>query len=94
MAVFIGSGLLIGGLLGLRLTVFALVPAAVLALGIAGVAWFWQSRPPDWGPLELIFLLGLIQIGYLCSAAVRVLHSSVSVMRESHGTQENASWRR
>ena len=73
MIVFIGSGLFLGGLLGTRFTVLALIPGAACALSIAALAWAWGAKAPDWSLLDLIALLVFLQIGYLCSAGLRLL---------------------
>jgi hypothetical protein len=89
MIVFIGMGLLIGGLLGARFTVVALLPAAGLSLGIAGVAWLGPLRAPGWSPVDLLALLTFLQVGYLCGAGLR-LSFFPRVVPESHGNQEVA----
>lgn len=54
MIAFIGSGLVIGGLLGVRFTVLAIIPAAALAVDAAALAWAGQAGAPDWGWLDLV----------------------------------------
>jgi hypothetical protein len=72
MAVFILSGLLMGGLIGTRLTVFALLPAAACAVGIAALVSFVRAGAHDWTALDITALLLFLQIGYLGGAGLRV----------------------
>jgi hypothetical protein len=48
MTVFILSGLFIGGLIGARLTVLALLPAAACTLGIAAAVSVLRAGAHDW----------------------------------------------
>jgi len=72
MATFILSGLLIGGLIGTRLTVLALLPAAACTLAIAGTMSMLGPGAHDWTVSDVTPLLVFLQVGYLCGACVRV----------------------
>ncbi len=72
MTVFILSGLFMGGLIGARLTVFALLPAMACVLGIAATLSVLQPGLHQWTALDLIALLIFLQIGYLGGAALRM----------------------
>jgi hypothetical protein len=72
MTVFVLSGLFIGGLIGTRLTVLALLPAAACALGIAAAVSVLRAGVHDWTALQLTALLLFLQIGYLCGAGLRM----------------------
>lgn len=72
MTVFVLSGLFIGSLLGARLTVLALLPAAACALGIAAAVSMLREGAHDWTALQLAALLVFLQIGYLCGAGLRM----------------------
>jgi hypothetical protein len=72
MTAFILSGLFIGALIGTRLTVLALLPAAASALGIAAAASMLRGGAHDWTALHLTALLLFLQIGYLCGAGLRM----------------------
>ena len=72
MAVFILSGLFIGGLIGTRLTVFALLPAAACAVAIAATVSILHLGAHGWSVLEVTALLVFLQLGYLCGAALRM----------------------
>jgi hypothetical protein len=72
MTVFILSGLLIGGLIGTRLTVLALLPAVAGTVAIAATVSILRVGAHDWTALEVTALLGFLQIGYLCGAGVRI----------------------
>jgi hypothetical protein len=72
MAVFILSGLFIGGLIGTRLTVLALLPAAACTLGIAGTMSMLGPAAHDWTGGDVTALLVFLQVGYLCGACLRV----------------------
>jgi hypothetical protein len=71
MMVFILSGLLMGGLIGARLKVLALLPAAACTVGIAAVSMLGPGTH-DWTALDVTALLLCLQIGYLCGAGLRV----------------------
>jgi len=73
MAIFILSGLLIGGLIGTRLTVLALLPAAACTVGIAATVSMLGSGAHDWTASEMTLLLAFQQVGYLCGSSVRIL---------------------
>ena len=73
MIVFVLSGLFIGGLIGARLTVFALLPAAACALGIAAAVSMLRAGAHDWTAFQLAAVLVFLQIGYLCGAGLRML---------------------
>ena len=72
MTVFILSGLFMGGFIGARLTVFALLPAAACAVGMAALVSFLGAGAHDWTALDVTALLLFLQIGYLCGAGLRV----------------------
>jgi hypothetical protein len=72
MTVFVLSGLFIGSLIGARLTVLALLPAAACTLGIAAAVSVLRAGAHDWTALELTALLLFLQIGYLCGAGLRM----------------------
>ena len=72
MTVFILSGLLMGGLIGTRMTVLALLPAAACAVGMAALVSFLRAGAHDWTALDITALLLFLQIGYLAGAGLRV----------------------
>jgi hypothetical protein len=72
MTMFILSGLLIGGLIGARLTVLALVPAAACAVGIAAAISIVRPGGHDWTSFDVTALLVFLQIGYLCGSGLRM----------------------
>src|ERR1700759_5682904 len=72
MTAFVLSRLLLGGLVGVRLTVFALLPVLALAIGIAATLSILQPALREWTVLELVSLLVFLQIGYLGGAALRM----------------------
>ena len=72
MTVFVLSGLFMGGLIGTRLTVLALLPAAACALGIAAAVSMLRAGAHDWTALHLTALLVFLEIGYLCGAALHM----------------------
>src|SRR5215471_8521158 len=72
MVAFIGSGLFIGGLLGARFSVLALIPASVLAIAAAALAWSADYEGASWTALDVLGLIAFLQIGYLCGAALRL----------------------
>ena len=72
MMVFILSGLSMGGLIGARLTVLALLPAAACTVRIAAAVAIMRPGAHDWTALDVTALLLFLQIGYLCSAGLRV----------------------
>lgn len=73
MAVFILSGLFIGGLIGgARLTVLALVPAAACTVGMAATVSILGTEAHDWTALDVTALLLFLQIGYLAAAGLRM----------------------
>jgi len=69
--VFILSGLSMGGLIGARLTVLALLPAAACTVRIAAVSML-RPGSHDWTALDVTALLLFLQIGYLCGAGLSV----------------------
>jgi hypothetical protein len=79
--VFIGSGLLVGGLLGARLTVLALVPAMAIVFCLAAVVWVGEADVPQWGCLQILLVVVFLQVGYLCGAALRLFVAPVRVTR-------------
>ena len=72
MTVFVLSGLFMGGLIGARLTVLALLPAAACALGIAAAVSVLLAGVHDWTAFHLTALLVFLQIGYLFGAGLRM----------------------
>ena len=70
MAVFILSGLFMGGLIGGRLTVLALLPAAACIIGIAAAVSILSPGGHDWTPLHVAMLLVFLQFGYLAGAGL------------------------
>ena len=82
MTVFILSGLFIGGLIGTRLTVLALLPAAVCTIVVAATVSILRVGAHDWTALEVTALLVLLQIGYLCGAALRMFVRSSRLLGE------------
>jgi hypothetical protein len=72
MMVFILSGLLMGGLIGARFTVLALLPAAACTVGIAAAVSMLRPGAHDWTALDVTALLLFLQIGYLCGAGLRM----------------------
>ena len=72
MTVFILSGLLIGGLIGARLTVLALLPAAACTVGMAVTVSMLGTGSHDWTAPDVIALLLFLQIGYLGAAGLRM----------------------
>jgi hypothetical protein len=72
MTVFILSGLFMGGLIGARRTVLALVPAAACAIGIAASVSILRPGAYDWTALDVTALLVFLQVGYLCGAGLRI----------------------
>jgi len=72
MAVFILSGLFIGGLIGTRLTVLALLPAAACTVGIAATVSMFAPGARDWTVSDVTALLVFLQVGYLFGAGVRI----------------------
>ncbi|MDE2367326.1 MAG: hypothetical protein KGM95_10385 [Betaproteobacteria bacterium] len=82
MTVFILSGLLIGGLIGARLTVLALLPAAACALGIAATVSILRLGAHGWTAFDMAGLLVFLQIGYLSGAALRMFVRPPSIVSE------------
>jgi hypothetical protein len=82
MIVFIGAGLLVGGLLGARFTVMALVPAVVLSLSAVALAWVGHGGAPDWGMLHVLVLVLFLQVGYACGAGLRLFVVPLEVVRQ------------
>jgi hypothetical protein len=76
MAIFILLGLLIGGLIGTRLTVLALLPAAACTVGIAATVSMFAPGAYDWTVSEVTVLLVFLQVGYLFGAGVRMFFLS------------------
>jgi len=72
MIVFIATGLLVGGLLGARFTVGALIPAAAMIMGVAALAGGGRAGAPQWGILHVLGVVVFLQIGYVCGAAFRL----------------------
>ena len=82
MTLFILSGLLMGGLIGARLTVLALLPAAACTLGIAAAVSMLAPGAHDWTALDLAALVVFLQIGYLGGAGLRVFVRPPRIVRE------------
>ena len=72
MTIFILAGLFIGGLIGARLTVLALLPAAACTVGMAAAVSMLHTGAHDWTALDVTALLLFLQIGYLGGASIRV----------------------
>ena len=72
MTVFILSGLFMGALIGTRLTVLALLPAAACAVGMAALVSILHAGAHDWTALDMTALLLFLQIGYLGGAGLRL----------------------
>ena len=83
MIVFIATGLLVGGLLGARFTVGALIPAAAVVMSAAALAWAGQSGAPLWGAFNILALVVFLQIGYVCGAAFRLFVAPLRAMGQS-----------
>lgn len=84
MAVFIVSGLFVGGLLGARLTVLALLPAAAFIIGIAATVSILSPGVHDWTALHVVALLVFLQVGYLGGAALRMFVQPRMVGEREH----------
>jgi predicted exporter len=82
MTVFILSGLFIGGLIGARRTVLALLPAAACALGMAATVSILHPGAHDWTALHVTALLLFLQVGYLCGAGLRMFGWPPGIIRE------------
>ena len=85
MLTFVGAGLLIGGVLGSRLTVLALIPVLAFVLSVAALAWMGAG---DWNWAHLIALVVFLQIGYVCGAALRLFVAPAGLAREGKGVPE------
>jgi len=72
MSLFILVGLFMGGLIGTRLTVLALVPAAAWTVGIAATVSILHAGSHDWAAIDVSALLLFMQIGYLGGAGLRM----------------------
>lgn len=88
MMVFIGTGLVIGGLLGGRLSVVALIPASGLAMVVALLAWAAIPGPASWTALDMLGLVVFVQIGYLCRAGLRPLARAIPTAPRSNTKRE------
>jgi hypothetical protein len=86
MIIFIGSGLFIGGLIGARLTVLALIPATFLAIGVAAFSWAVQAATGGWELHHLIAVVTFFQFGYLAGASVRLFVAPHRVARRGGPT--------
>jgi hypothetical protein len=72
MTAFVLSGMFIGSLIGARLTVLALLPAAACTLAIAAAVSVLRAGAHDWTAFHLTALLMFLQIGYLFGAGLRM----------------------
>ncbi len=72
MAVFILSGLFMGGIIGGRLTVLALLPALACTMTIAATVSIVSPAVQHWTALHVTALVVFLQVGYLCGAALRM----------------------
>jgi hypothetical protein len=90
MLVFIGSGLVIGSVLGARFSVLALIPASALVLCSGAVAQAGQSGTPLWTALHMAALIASLQIGYLCAAGLCLSLRALWMMPESNTNKRNA----
>jgi hypothetical protein len=79
MTIFILSGLLMGGLIGARLTVLALLPAAACTVGIAAAVSMLAPGAQDWTALDVTALL---LFGYLSGTGLRVFVRPPRIVRE------------
>jgi hypothetical protein len=84
MTIFILSGLLMGGLIGARLTVFALLPAAACAVGMAAAVSMLGAGAHEWTALDVTALLLFLQVGYLGGASLRVFVRPRMVSERKH----------
>ncbi len=82
MVVFIGMGLFVGGFLGARLTVLALVPAMAVVFALAALVWLGKPGAPEWGYVQIALLVVFLQVGYLCGAALRLFVAPLRGMWE------------
>jgi hypothetical protein len=82
MTVFILSGLFIGGLVGARRTVLALLPAAACTVGMAATVSILRPGAHDWTALHVTALLLFLQVGYLCGAGLRMFVWPPDIVRE------------
>jgi hypothetical protein len=82
MAVFVLSGLFIGGLIGAQLTVLALLPAVGCTVAIAAMVSILRVGAHDWTAIDVAALLGFLQIGYLCGAGVRIFVRPPDIVSE------------
>jgi hypothetical protein len=89
MIVFIGMGLFIGGLLGARYTVLALIPASALALSIPALVWAGHAPPQNWNLFHLGALLLFLQVGYLCGAGLRLCIRPLRVLDEKRALRNH-----
>ena len=80
---FIATGLLVGGLLGARFTVGALIPAATLILGVAALAWAGPAGAAHWSVFHVLALVVFLQIGYVCGAGLRLFMAPLRMPRHS-----------
>jgi hypothetical protein len=79
MMQFAVVGTLIGAILGLRFSVFALVPAMTGILVIAGLSAVIGGNAFQVSPLQLIVLLAVVQLGYLSVGGIRALLQTLDV---------------
>ena len=82
MTVFIFSGLFIGGLIGTRLTVFALLPAAACTVAVAVMVSVTKIGVHHWTAIDVAALLAFLQIGYLGGAALAMFVRPPRIVNE------------
>ena len=78
---FIATGLLVGGLLGARFTVGALIPASALIVGVAALAWAGPAGAAHWSVFHVLALVVFLQIGYVCGAGLRLFMAPLRMPR-------------
>jgi hypothetical protein len=86
---FIATGLLVGGLLGARFTVGALIPAAALILGVAALAWAGPGGAAHWSVIHVLALVVFLQIGYVCGAGLRLFIAPLRVVSEGRALRRS-----
>jgi hypothetical protein len=79
---FIAIGLLVGGLLGARFTVGALIPATALIVSVAALASAGPAGAAHWSVFQVVALVVFLQIGYVCGAGLRLFVAPLRVPRQ------------